>query len=124
MLVYIAGALSTSIIEPYRTPSKVVTDYIQNIHKMCEVAARLRKKGYYPYVPGLDFLLGVVSGNLEEQDYRDIGMKFLEVCDAVLVISDSYGVRKEIERATEVHIPVFYNEEALEKSTHAGQGIG
>jgi len=106
--VYIAGALSSKENEN-RNPSKVVTDYIQNVSRMCQRASEVRRLGYYPFVPGLDFLLGVVNGNWEEEDYRGIGMAFLEVCDAVLVTSDSWGVQQEISRAKELGIPVYYD---------------
>ena len=113
MRIYIAGALSSKE-NIKRNPSQVVIDYIANVSKMCKKASELRKRGYYPFVPGLDFLLGVVNGEWEENDYRGIGMAFLEVCDAVLVISDSWGVRREIEKAKELKIPVYYSMTELE----------
>ena len=116
MRIYIAGKLSSKEDEE-RTPSKVITDYIQNISRMCRVASRIRKKGHYPYVPGIDFVIGMVVGSWEEEHYRGMGMSFLEVCDAVLVISWSWGVRKEVERATELGIPVYYSLEELNEHT-------
>lgn len=113
MRIYVAGALSSKE-DTTRNPSKVVTDYIRNLSAMCKKASELRKRGYYPYVPGMDFLLGVIAGDWEEEDYRGIGMAYLEVCDAVLVISDSWGVRKEIERAKELNIPIYYSVAELE----------
>lgn len=112
MKVYVAGPLSSKE-DTDRDPSKVVTDYIRNISIMCKVASMLRKAGHHPFVPGLDFLIGVVNGDWEEEDYRGMGMSLLEVSDAVFVISDSYGVRKEIERAQELCIPVYYELEDL-----------
>lgn len=106
--VYVAGALSNFDGEDERTPSKVVTDYIQNLNHMCRVAIELRRDGYYPYVPGMDFMLGLISGSWEEEDYRGIGMSFLGVCDAILVISRSNGVEREITEAIELGIPVYY----------------
>lgn len=104
--VYVAGAL-TSKEKKDRTPSQVVVDYLANVNAMCKAASTLRKLGYYPYVPALDFMLGMVNGDWTEDMYRDIGMSFLEVCDAVFVISDSWGVQQEIARAHIKHIPVF-----------------
>lgn len=112
MRIYIAGALSSKE-DNSRTPSKVVTDYIQNVSAMCQWASLVRRKGHYPYVPGIDFLIGVVNGDWEEEDYRGIGMSFLEVCDAVLVISMSWGVQKEIDRAKELGIPIYYRLEDI-----------
>jgi len=106
--VYIAGALSSKE-NNNRTPSQVVVDYLANVNKMCQVASEVRKKGYAPYVPALDFALGMINGNWVEEDYRGLGMEFMEVCDAVLVISDSWGTQKEIEKAKELFIPVYYS---------------
>ena len=113
MRIYLAGALSSKE-NTNRNPTQIVCDYIRNLSTMCKKASELRKRGYYPYVPGMDFLLGVTAGNWEEGDYRGIGIAFMEVCDAVLVISDSWGVRKEIERAKELKIPVYYSMTELE----------
>jgi hypothetical protein len=112
MRVYIAGALSSKE-NINRNPTEVVCDYIRNLSTLCQKASELRKRGYYPYVPGLDFLLGVINGNWTEEDYRDLGIAFLEVCDAILVTSDSWGVQKEIERAKELGIPVYYSLEEI-----------
>ena len=121
MKVYIAGALSSKENDT-RNPSMIVTDYIQNLSRMCQVAVMLRNVGYYPYVPGLDFLLGFRAGDWQERDYRDIGMAFLAVCDAVFVISYSWGVKKEIEWAEQNGIPVFYSFDELEKYRRDNKG--
>jgi hypothetical protein len=107
--IYIAGALSNTEELCIRSCSKVVTDYIQNITKMCLAASEVRRKGHYPYVPALDFLLGVVNGDWEEEDYRGIGIAFLEVCDAILIISYSSGARGELNRAKELGLIIYYS---------------
>lgn len=112
MRIYVAGALSSKQ-SSMRNPSKVVTDYIRNLNRMCKTASELRKLGYFPYVPGMDFMLGFVDGGWVEDDYRGIGYAFLEVCDAVLVISESWGVKREVAHASQLGIPVFYGIEAL-----------
>jgi len=112
--VYIAGALST--LPPFevdnRSPSKVVTDYIANCAKMAAEATEVLRASdgkLIPYVPMLDFLLGFWDGDLAEEQYRTMSAGFLEICDAVLVISDSRGVQIEIEKAKELGIPVFHD---------------
>ena len=117
MRIYIAGALSSKE-NTERDPSRVVTDYISNLSQMCRVASDLRRKGHSPYVPGLDFMLGVVNGDWREDDYRTIGMKFLEVCDAVLVISQSWGVSQEVEKANKLGLPVYYSVEEIRSVTN------
>ena len=114
MKVYIAGALTTNE-HAERTHSQVVIDYIQNVHRMCEVASKVRKMGHAPYVPALDLLLGLVNGDWKEEDYRETNMEFLDVCDAVLVISYSRGVKKEIDYAKQQCIPIYYSLEQLEE---------
>ncbi len=104
--VYIAGALSSKE-DDTRDPSTVVIDYLFNVSKMCKVASLVKKAGGFPFVPALDLLLGIVNGDWTEDMYRDIGMAFLEVCDVVLVISWSWGVEQEVERANKINIPVF-----------------
>lgn len=115
-LIYVAGALSGAQPgdNPHRSPSTVVCDYIINVSHMCWIAGRLRQRGYYPYVPGADLLLGLVGANWNEAMYRDMSMAFLEVCDAVLVTSRSSGVERELERARELDIPIYYTIEELE----------
>lgn len=110
--VYIAGALSQKELTE-RNPSEVVVDYISNVSIMCKAAVKVREKGHYPYVPGLDFLLGFAASDWGEEDYRGIGVAFLEVCDAVLIISWSWGVEKEVDRARLLGIPVFTDIEDL-----------
>ena len=113
MKVYIAGALSSKE-NNNRTPSQVVVDYLRNVHDMCVVAGQIRKHGHVPFVPALDMLLGVVNGNWDEENYREIGMEFLEVCDAMLVISRSWGVEQEIKEAKRLCIPIYYSMEELD----------
>ena len=107
MRIYIAGALSSKE-NSERDPSKVVVDYLANVSRMCKIASQVRKLGHYPYVPALDLLMGIINGDWDEEEYRGIGMAFLEVCDAVLVTSWSYGVQKEVERAEELGIKILY----------------
>ena len=106
--IYVAGALSSKE-KTNRNPSTVVIDYIQNISAMCKAASVIKRRGHYPYTPGLDFLIGIVAGDWEEEDYRGMGMEFLKVCDAVLVISDSWGVQQELKLAEQLGIPIYYN---------------
>jgi len=112
MKIYIAGALSSKE-KTQRDPTKVVIDYIQNVHKMCLAASEVRKRGHYPFVPGIDLLLGLVIGNWKEEDYRETGMEFMKVCDALLVISDSWGVQEEIKEAKKRGLKIFYSIEEL-----------
>lgn len=112
MIIAILGALSSKE-DTERTPSQVVVDYLQNVHKMCRVASRLRKRGHHPFTPALDMLLGVVDGEWTEEEYRGLTTAFIPRCDAALVISDSWGTQRDIETAIDHNIPIYYNEEEI-----------
>ena len=107
--VYIAGALSSlpDGQPDSRTGSQVVVEYLQNCSFMIEVAGDLLHNGFAPFVPALDLLTGIVDGTLSEDAYRDTSLAWLEVSDAVLVISESTGVTRDVNRAKELGIPVF-----------------
>ena len=56
---------------------------------------------------------------LDVEDYYRCSMSWLEVSDALLVISnrpESKGVNAEIKRAEELGIPVFYSIDELKQS--------
>jgi hypothetical protein len=76
---------------------------------MCQAASAVRKLGHYPYIPGIDFLVGVVAGDWVENDYRGGSDGFLEVCDAILVISMSWGVKRELEIAKGLGLIIYTN---------------
>ncbi len=80
---------------------------------MCWVACDLIQKGHAPFIPGIDFLMGVVGGYVQESAYRNLSLAFLEVCQAVLVISDSKGVKAELDLARKLNIPIYYSIEDI-----------
>ena len=106
MKIFIAGALSSKEDET-RNPTQVVVDYIANVHKMCKAAGVIRKKGHTPFIPALDFLAGVICGDWTETEYRGMSDEFLPACDAMIVISMSWGVEREIVIARRLGIPIY-----------------
>ena len=99
--IYIAGALNGD-----------ACTYIQNLHKMTEYANKVMKEGFAVYNPGNDFIQGVISGELEYQDYVKNTMAFMLVCDAIALVPsnniNSNGTRQEIVTARKNRIPVLY----------------
>lgn len=105
--IYIAGALNADAV-----------GYIQNMHRMIIWGRRVQKLGCGTFVPGLDFLAGLVHGDFEYPDYFDNSQPWLEVSDAMFVTpkwENSKGTHKEIERAERLGIPVFYTIESLKE---------
>ncbi len=103
--VYVAGKLNA-----------LAVDYIKNLHIMIKTAEEIRKAGFSVYIPGLDFLAGLLDGNYEYKDYLNNSLPWLEVADALYVIHNwhtSEGTKKEIERARTLNKPIFYSLENL-----------
>lgn len=98
--IYVAGALNA-----------MACDYIKNVHKMILWGNFIHKKGFAVFVPGIDFLCGVVSGDWNYLDYFDNSQPWLKASDAVFVTPEwesSKGTRVEIETAKKQNIPVFF----------------
>jgi hypothetical protein len=100
--IYIAGALNSD-----------ACGYIQNLHQMTDYANEVMSLGCAVYSPGNDFIQGLVSGCMDYTDYVHNTMAFLDVCDAVALVpntwnKNSIGTRNEIVRARQLSIPVLY----------------
>jgi len=109
--IYIAGKLNASAVE-----------YIKNIHRMLGYARTIRKMGFSVYVPAIDILLGIFEGDLEYSDYFENSQPWLMVSDAIFVVpgwEGSEGVKREIETAKELEIPIFYDFIALINELHS-----
>ena len=105
--VYVAGKLNDD-----------ACGYIKNVHRMIIWAEKIRKLGFAVYVPGLDFLQGVVFGNYEYSDYFDNSQPWLDVSDAMFLVpgwKTSKGTGLEIARAKRKNIPVYTDLEILIK---------
>lgn len=105
--IYIAGKLDDT-----------ACSYIKNLHKMFNVAEEIRKAGFAVFVPGLDFLMGVVFGYWEYPDYFNNSQPWLARSDAMFVGSGwetSKGTKKEIITAERLGIPVYNDLEKMKK---------
>jgi hypothetical protein len=103
--VYVAGKLNDSAV-----------GYINNMHRMIKTARELRNVGFAVYVPCNDFMEGLVDGNFTYEDYFENSQPWLESSDAIFCVpgwETSQGTAKEITRAKELFIPVFYDKQEL-----------
>jgi hypothetical protein len=70
--------------------------------------------GYAPFVPWFDYhfqLMLIGHEKLTVQNYYDYSLAWLDVSDAMLVLPNSEhskGTQKEIKRAEELGIPIYY----------------
>lgn len=101
-IVYIAGALNSDAV-----------GYIKNMHNTISYGIKVKKEGFAVFVPGLDFLMGLMDGGFDYADYFDNSQPIMLKCDYVFVCpgwENSKGTKKEIELATVCNIPVVYND--------------
>jgi len=115
--VYVAGAYgATNVLE-----------VLANISRGIQMGMQVWKAGFAPYIPWLDFTLHVANPCPESttmDECYEWSMAFLEVCDAVLVVpgwEESQGTMREIARACELSIPVFYSLKDLIKWRKANE---
>lgn len=107
-VVYIAGPM-TSEGHPY-----------VNIGDAIEVGETAYERGWAPFVPHLDALSSMVTGNKDIKRYLDTDFAVLARCDALCVlpykVEEKDGMRSgtslELDLAEELGIPV-YTEETL-----------
>ena len=102
--IYVAGAYSADNVH----------DVLRNIGRGEHMAAQLFDKGYAPFCPwhDKDFRIKRPEMNVPDGQFYKFSLTWLEVSDALLILpgwEHSKGTIKEIERAAELGIPVFYN---------------
>ncbi len=111
MRVYVAG--NYSINEDGKKASAI--EMLENIRQGTTISAYLMSEGYNVFCPWLDYQYAFYR-KMPDKRYKDNSMAWLEVSDAMLVISGQGlggGVDTEIERASELGIPVFYSMDDL-----------
>ena len=106
--IYVAGKYSADN----------VLDVLRNIGLGEMACAVLFRSGYAPFCPWHDktYVMAFPQHDFTVQQFKDFSMAWLDVSDAVYVISgryDSGGVMAEIDRAEELGIPVYYDLDEL-----------
>ena len=109
--IYVAGLYSRA----KNGNTANVIEVLDNMRKGIGNAVHLLNRGFSVFCPWLDFQFGLAHP-IPKKVYQNNSMAWLEVSDAVLVISGAglnSGVDREIERADQLGIPVFYSIEGL-----------
>ena len=105
--VYVAGKLNDT-----------AAAHVHHLHKMVVWAERLRKAGFATYVPCLSILQGIIFGTWEYEDYFSCSQPWLACSQAVFLVpgwQTSKGVKREIELAEKLEIPIFTEISELRK---------
>jgi hypothetical protein len=84
-------------------------DRIWNMRRALDAADALLRSGCAPFVPHLDGVWEFVWHHSYEE-WMEYDRAWLEVCDAVVRLpGQSQGADREVARAEELGIPVFYS---------------
>ncbi len=109
--VYVAGAYSANN----------VIGVLDNMRRGMRASTEIILMGFAPFCPWFDYHFQLMLRNNERlsvQDYYDYSIAWLEVSEAVLVLpnsENSVGTTKEIQKAQELGIPIYYSKETLWK---------
>lgn len=88
-------------------------DVVQNVRKAVSVSVELRDRGLVPICPHLSMFAHYLCPRGYEF-WLEWDLTWLERCDALLRLpGDSPGADREIERAVELGLPVYFGVEAL-----------
>lgn len=112
-------------IEPHKMPVAYIagsindmsSDYILNIRRLILWGDQIRELGFSVFVPGIDFLCGVVTGNWDYGIAFANSQAFLAMADIMFICpkwEKSTGTKKEIVTATKLCIPIYYERDGLE----------
>ena len=109
--VYVAGAYSAD---------NVIT-VLDNIREGMRLSTRIMLAGYAPFCPWLDFHFQLMLRESERfmvEDYYRYSLAWLDVSDAMVLVpgwENSRGTQNEIDRASRISIPIFYDAELFLK---------
>lgn len=96
--IYIAGPLTTGSVTV-------------NVNLAVQCADRLRRNGFYPYVPHLSLYWDAICPGASYEEWMDLDFHWLLRCDALLRLpGHSAGADREVAYANAAQIPVFTSE--------------
>ncbi len=111
--IFVSGAITPT------SPGNHAIEFLANVREGIRLSIELLCAGYAVYCPFTDFhywLQLPVGKCLSVEMIYKADLAMLEVCDALLLVpgwEQSVGVRGEVQRAKELHIPIFTTLEEL-----------
>lgn len=108
------------VCSPLKGNAKDIFDIGKNVTKAREFCRRIKTEtDFIPYAPHLLYPQFLNEFNPDDREWGiSCGLAFLALCDQLWVFSkegeESDGMKREIELARELNIPVVYKTEWLE----------
>ena len=98
MKIYVAG--------PYTAPD--ARSVAMNVDRAIRVACKLIRLGHEVFLPHLNHYIWThPDGDFDYEVWLRIDLAFLACCDAIFVIDESPGVRRELELAWKLGLKEF-----------------
>jgi hypothetical protein len=101
-------------------PFTATTDdgVIENVLRATEVGIAIMRKGHRSFIPHLSYMTDEYAktqneGGFPYETWLGQDLAILERCDAMLFIGHSKGADRELARAKELEIPIFYSIEEI-----------
>jgi len=109
-LIYIAGAISPT--DPNKHP---LLEWGENFDRFLKADIKLRKLGFAPYNPSLDYMLLMYAAELDitPKFFYSVSLSVLSKCEAMFVLkgwNNSKGTQKEIWFCEKNGIKIFFEE--------------
>ena len=107
--IYIATRLSCHD----KTGAPAAIQYLYNLKQSIKAGAEVWRKGHYPFIPGLDFMVYLeLDGDYGEglELPYTASLEWVRRCDSLLVhngVEDSPGVKLEIEEALRIGKKIY-----------------
>jgi len=107
------------IAAPYDAPDEEGKQ--ANVDRVTLAAVRLAQRGFLVFAPHLSHYIALRAEKINETIPRDYwlnwGLRWLELCDAMVVLDLSEGVKWEIRFAKRHHIPVYFSLQELYRAS-------
>lgn len=115
-IVYIAGPYMGAHTHDYSSYFRIH----ENIAKAHEASLAVARLGYGFFCPHTHSAHNeVIAPDLPPEYWYELDLRFLTICDAILVLpGESRGVKREIAEAEAWGIPVFHSLEELARKLH------
>jgi hypothetical protein len=109
MRIYVAGPYDPKQAKSTHDAPRIAH---QNVQKAAEIGLALWKMGHNPYVPHFGHYLNIISDE-DLTGFMGRDFEWLDACDALYFIAPSNGANRELERAKQRGMPIFYSLEQV-----------
>ncbi len=124
-----AKPLKVFIAGPYTPSDSDLHDASRVAHrntiKAIKAGIKLIERGHIPFIPHLTHFIHLETEKpLPAEFYYRYDMVWLQHCDALLYLGNSEGANKELQKAKELGLEIFYSIEKVPEARRHGHSTG